>query len=51
MKIKISEVRGWFKSLEFNEKRDISKKHYNNLNFNILTDKMLKECYIKEIKQ
>lgn len=51
MKVKILEVREWFKSLSFNEKCGLSKKYYDNKNYNILTDKMLKDCYIKETKK
>ena len=48
MKVKIKEVREWWYKFDFQQKCDISQKYIDNRNHNLLTDKQLKEIYIKE---
>lgn len=45
---KIDDVREWFAKLSFNEKCELCKKYFGHKNFNLISDKELKDCFKKE---
>ena len=51
MKVKINDVREWFKNLSFNEKCNLCIKYFGHRNFNIITDGKLKDCFTVETNQ